>query len=652
MATVTLPLQETNSTVSAGNQSLTESVIVNITVPSTWQGSSYSGDGVGVTQNASNCNISDTTPNCPGTSAFTVTRASGIGAWSVKVLYEDFKQGSTAYSFSRTLSGYWADSTPNNYTWPATHGAARSTYIYNNVQITGFNTTLSVTCSGLATSVSNSTTPGTFSTAAKNITTGQYLHTRILSSASFSTTVSGTTSVGGLTRTKSVTTEAADTAPDSWTATDQVNQELNVQHYYIRQITGINTSVNVTASGTAGTLFKVNNSSSYVATGYSAPGTTLSITNGQYLHVAIMSAPTYSTNRNITVSIGGVSDNWSVTTRAADVTPNAFNLPDQTNAARSTFFYSVAYISGIEAAVSFNGSGSGAVAVSSTAGNGSGSTSSGLAYTTGAVNVSNGQYLHVRLASSASFSTTTSTTVTGGGVSSVFSITTLAADTTPDAFSFTDVTNAALNSPYTRSAQITGLNTSTTAFVSGNSATIAVTASSTIPSDGSFTTANVSMSNTNYIHVRMNASGSYSTAVSTTVNVGGITDSWSVTTGAQGGTGGSGGTGTGAGTSSNLDYGIQLIGTDGSTEVLGVNTRTSNLQVYQTLFVAGSSTSSVITCPDANNSSKVLITVAHGGSFGDKNFFLSVTNKSSTGFTVTNSNSSGLSVNIVAIRIT
>ena len=652
MATVTLPLQETNSTVSAGNQSLTESVIVNITVPSTWQGDSYDGDGVGITQAVSNCNISDTTPNCPGTSAFTITRGVGVGLWQVKVLYEDFKLGTTAYSFSRTLRGYWADATPNNYSWPHTHGVALSSYVYNYVILTGFNTTLSVTCSGLATSVSNSTTPGTFSTTAKNITTGQYLHTRILSSASFGTTVSGTTSVGGLTRTKQATTLVADTQPDSWSAQDQVNQEPNIQHYYIRQITGINTSVNVTASGTAGTLFKVNNNSSYVATGYSAPGTTLSITNGQYLHVAIMSAPTYSTNRNITISIGGVSDNWSVTTRAADVTPNNFPLADQTNAARSTFFYSVGFIIGIEAPVSFNASGTGAIAVSNTSGNGIGSVSSGLPYTTGSVNISNGQYLHVRLASSPSFSTTTSTTVTGGGVSSVFSITTLASDTTPNAFSFTDVTNAALNSPYTRSTQITGLNTSTLASVSGNSATIAVTASSTIPSDGAFTTASVSMSNSNYIHVRMNASGSYSTAVSTTVNVGGITDSWSVTTGAQGGTGGTGGTGTGAGTSSNLGYGIQLIGTDGSTEVLGVNTRTSNLQVYQTLFVAGSSTSSVIACPDANNSSKVLITVGHGGAFGNNNFFLAVTNKTSTGFTVTNGNSSGLTVNIVAIRIT
>jgi len=136
------------------------------------------------------------------------------------------------------------------------------------------------------------------------------------------------------------------------------------------------------------------------------------------------------------------------------------------------------------------------------------------------------------------------------------------------------------------------------------------------------------------------------------VNVGGVTSAWSVTTGAQGGTGGSGGTGTGAGISSNLDYGIQLIGTDGSTEVLGVNTRTSNLQVYQTIFIAANSTSSVIACPDANNSSKILITVAHVGGFGNSNFFLSVTNKSSTGFTVTNSTSSGLNVKIVAIRIT
>jgi hypothetical protein len=531
---------------------------------------------------------------------------------------------------------------------------------YRVAQILGFTGTLTagITSSvgNVQTAVTNSTSISgvAFSAANKSITAGQYLHLYVKGSNAYSTQTSGTVAVNNASAGYTVTTRGFDATPAAFDFGPNVtNANPGSLHTVQATITGIDqgNTLSITSPGQTALYF-----GNIVGWG-AFSGSNKTIGNNQAVRVRLAS-PSFNATTGaaqttaVTITVGTVSDTFSVTSRVGRTNPNAFNLPDQTGAALNTYFYSVAYISGNEVPVSFDASGSGAVAVSTTAGNGSGSTSSGLAYTTGAVNVSAGQYLHVRLASSASFGTATSTTVTGGGVSSVFSITTLAADTTPDAFSFTDVTNAALNSPYTRSAQITGLNTSTTAFVSGNSATTAVTASSTIPSDGSFTTASKSISNSNYIHVRMNASGSYSTAVSTAVNVGGVGDSWSVTTGAQGGTGGTGGTGTGAGTSSNLGYGIQLIGTDGSTEVLGVNTRTSNLQVYQTLFVAASSTSSVIACPDANNSSKVLITVGHGGAFGNNNVYLAVTNKTSTGFTITNGNSNGLTVNVVAIRIT
>jgi hypothetical protein len=73
--------------------------------------------------------------------------------------------------------------------------------------------------------------------------------------------------------------------------------------------------------------------------------------------------------------------------------------------------------------------------------------------------VGNGQTISVRQTSSASFSTTTDATLIIGGVSDTFSVTTLAADTTPNAFSFTDQTDATLSTVITsNSIMVAGIN--------------------------------------------------------------------------------------------------------------------------------------------------------------------------------------------------
>ena len=65
----------------------------------------------------------------------------------------------------------------------------------------------------------------------------------------------------------------------------------------------------------------------------------------------------------------------------------------------------------------------------------------------------------MRVISSNSFSTTVNTTLTIGGVSDTYSVTTLAADTTPDAFTISAVTDADLNKDYTSNPiVISGIN--------------------------------------------------------------------------------------------------------------------------------------------------------------------------------------------------
>lgn len=105
----------------------------------------------------------------------------------------------------------------------------------------------------------------------------------------------------------------------------------------------------------------------------------------------------------------------------------------------------------------------------------------------------------------------------GAGVNAV------ACDTTPDVFSFSDVTDATLSTlTVSNSITIVGINAAAAVSVSGGEVRI---------NNGSWgTSGNINSGDT--LEVRLTSSGSNSTAVSATVTVGGVSDSWSVTTAA------------------------------------------------------------------------------------------------------------------------
>ncbi|MCE5210974.1 MAG: hypothetical protein LLG40_05430 [Deltaproteobacteria bacterium] len=128
------------------------------------------------------------------------------------------------------------------------------------------------------------------------------------------------------------------------------------------------------------------------------------------------------------------TQNVAVSTNAAvDTTPDAFTFTDQTNVALSTVIESAAItVSGINSAT----------AISVTGGEYS---INGGAWTSAAGTVTNGQTVKVRHTSSAANATATNTVLTIGGVSDTFTSTTTAGDTTPDAFTFTDITDSGLS---------------------------------------------------------------------------------------------------------------------------------------------------------------------------------------------------------------
>ena len=86
-----------------------------------------------------------------------------------------------------------------------------------------------------------------------------------------------------------------------------------------------------------------------------------------------------------------------------------------------------------------------------------------------------------------------------------------------------------------------------------------------------------------------------------------------------------------------------MYGPDGTTVVWGSNVRQSNIVVYELLDLNNGS-SETYTCADANDSTKVIVVLAMpsyiAGPFYQSAYGGVTVTKSSTGFTVTNSNSS------------
>jgi hypothetical protein len=95
-------------------------------------------------------------------------------------------------------------------------------------------------------------------------------------------------------------------------------------------------------------------------------------------------------------------------------------------------------------------------------------------------------------------------------------------DTAPDAFAFTDVTGAALSTVYTsNSITVAGINTAAAISITGG--TYSVNGAGFVSSSGT-------VNNGDTVSVRGTSSASYSTAVNVAVAIGGVSDSYTITT--------------------------------------------------------------------------------------------------------------------------
>jgi hypothetical protein len=103
-------------------------------------------------------------------------------------------------------------------------------------------------------------------------------------------------------------------------------------------------------------------------------------------------------------------------------------------------------------------------------------------------------------------------------------------DTTPDAFSFTDVTGATLSTIYESNAVVlSGMTAAAIVSISGGSGEYS-------KNGGAYTATPGTIANGDTVKVRVTSSGSAGATVATTLSIGGVTDDFSVTT-AGGGAG-------------------------------------------------------------------------------------------------------------------
>ncbi len=222
--------------------------------------------------------------------------------------------------------------------------------------------------------------------------------------------------------------------------------------------------------------------------------------------------------------LGGGATYQYAACSALDTTPNAFSFNDVTGAALNTTIDSnVIQISGLTAASPVSISGGLYWRKCSDAP--CGTVIQGWSASPGTI--SDGQYIQLHLKTGADSATAYSMNINIGGVTDNWSVTT--GDSVPNAFSFTDVTNAAVNTATTSNIiQISGLTIRAPVTVS-NGASVRECSNATCSTNPMWL-GSTSVGNNQYLQLRLTSAASLNTAISTDVTVGGVTDNWSVKT--------------------------------------------------------------------------------------------------------------------------
>ena len=233
----------------------------------------------------------------------------------------------------------------------------------------------------------------------------------------FETTTTTTVSINGHDYSFTTTTRAADVTPDniSFTAQTDVEPAATV------------TSDTVTLAGFEGQLALSVTNGSLLVSGSDA-GASASVSAGDQIQIVHTSSSDFGTSVTSSVTLGSTSATFTSTTRAADTSPNTFNLTNLTGAEPDTRLESnTVTLEGFDGPLTL------------TVTNGELRVNGDLSGAS--VSVETGDEISVVQQSSADSETTVVSTVSLGNFSTTFETTTRETSTNVDAFSFVEQTD-------------------------------------------------------------------------------------------------------------------------------------------------------------------------------------------------------------------
>ena len=293
---------------------------------------------------------------------------------------------------------------------------------------------------------------------------------------------------------------AADLTPDPFAFAAQANAAPGaVATSDPVTVSGID---NPTAISVSGGTYSINAGAYTAAAGTVLPGDTVT--------VRLTAAPTFATTTTATLTIGGVSADFVVTTAAADTVPNPFAFVPQTGAAPGSMATSKAI-----AVTGINSPSTIAVA-------GGRYSVNGAAYTITTATVSPDDAVTVQLTAAPTFATVATATLTIGGVSADFVVTTAAADTVPDPFAFAPQSGVAPNTLVTSDAvTVSGIDSPSPISIAGGAYSI---------NGAAYTSAPGSVRNGDMVSIQLTSAASFATHTQATVTIGGVSSTFDVIT--------------------------------------------------------------------------------------------------------------------------
>ena len=294
---------------------------------------------------------------------------------------------------------------------------------------------------------------------------------------------------------------SSDTTPDSFTFTAVTNADVDaVVESNSITVDGINAAATISITGGE---YKVASGDYFTSNS--------TVTDGQSVTVRLTTTENGNQTSEATLTIGGVSSTFIVTTRPDDTTPDTFSFPAVTGVAVETQTTSEAItISGVNTAAAISITG------------GEYSIANG-AYTSANGTVTNDQTVSVRLTSSTDTNTETQAVLTVGELSAHFSVTT-APDTTPADFSseLLPITNAQLGAILTSNViTVSDIDVAVSISIAGGEYAI---------DGGDFTAVASTVTEGQTVVLRATASSNLNTQQTAVLNIGGVEGSFEITT--------------------------------------------------------------------------------------------------------------------------